>query len=244
MAHTEIINVMGVNFLNLKHSSPISWILNSELEGIPVRFINVHSLANRFRSERYSESINSTGINFADGFPIVLWSHLKSRKSLQRIRGFDFFLEVATSNLIRNRQVFIVPNSQVADTLPFQLLKLNAQINLGPIIVPPVSQDVSEILLYIQSNVFFHRDDIVWVALGGEKQDLVSEMISPSVKAAIGIGAAINFFSGEVRQCPRLLSRIGLEWIFRLLVEPKRLWRRYLFDFFTLIRILKTDLRR
>lgn len=244
MVKTETVNVLGVDFLNLNNSNLINWFLNPDVNAIPIRFINVHSLANIFKNVKYAESINSNGINFADGFPIVFWSLLRMHKTLRRMRGYDFFLAVVTSKLVANRQIFIVPNSSVADQLPIQLTTLNSQINLGPIITPPVSEDIDFIIAYIQKCVEFNPDDIVWVALGSEKQDLISQKIALSVKASIGIGAAINFFSGEVKQCPRTLSNLGLEWLFRIFVEPRRLWRRYLFDFFILIKIVKQDFRR
>jgi len=72
--------------------------------------------------------------------------------------------------------------------------------------------------------------DIVWCGLGTPKQDYWVAEFRPRLNAAaiLAVGAAFNFHAGEVRQAPRWMMRGGLEWLFRLLVEPKRLWRRYL----------------
>ena len=72
--------------------------------------------------------------------------------------------------------------------------------------------------------------DIVWVGLGSPKQDLWAAQHRAALTAPviIVVGAAFDFFAGTVRQAPRWMQRSGLEWVFRLAVEPRRLWRRYL----------------
>ncbi len=71
--------------------------------------------------------------------------------------------------------------------------------------------------------------DIVWIGLGTPKQDRVAGLLAQqSDRIFIAVGAAFDFSSGTKRRGPRILRRLGLEWLFRLLSEPKRLWRRYL----------------
>jgi N-acetylglucosaminyldiphosphoundecaprenol N-acetyl-beta-D-mannosaminyltransferase len=76
------------------------------------------------------------------------------------------------------------------------------------------------------------RPDIVWVGVSSPKQEFWMACMRPMLEAPvlIGVGAAFDFHSGGVRQAPRLLQRAGLEWLFRLVQEPRRLWRRYLVD--------------
>ncbi len=72
--------------------------------------------------------------------------------------------------------------------------------------------------------------DIVWVGLSTPKQELwmASHCGRLSAKALIGVGAAFDFHANTVRQAPRFVQRSGFEWLFRLAMEPRRLWRRYL----------------
>ena len=74
------------------------------------------------------------------------------------------------------------------------------------------------------------RPDVVWVGLGSPKQDLWMAAHRERLEAPllVGVGAAFDFYTGRVRQAPRWMMRIGLEWLFRLFQEPRRLWRRYL----------------
>jgi N-acetylglucosaminyldiphosphoundecaprenol N-acetyl-beta-D-mannosaminyltransferase len=71
---------------------------------------------------------------------------------------------------------------------------------------------------------------VVWVGLGTPKQDWESARLAEEIPAVfLAVGAAFDFIAGEKRQAPLWMQRNGLEWLFRLAVEPRRLWRRYLF---------------
>jgi len=74
------------------------------------------------------------------------------------------------------------------------------------------------------------KPDLVWCGLGTPKQDYwVAEFrLRLEAAAILAVGAAFNFHAGHVRQAPRWMMKNGLEWLFRLWVEPKRLWRRYI----------------
>ena len=89
------------------------------------------------------------------------------------------------------------------------------------------------------------RPDIVLVALGAPKQELwidrYAEHLSPAV--AVGIGGSIDFFVGRVRRAPPWVSRAGLEWLYRLAREPRRMWRRYLVEDPRFVSIVARDLR-
>jgi len=73
--------------------------------------------------------------------------------------------------------------------------------------------------------------DILWVGLGSPKQDIwmYEHRDKLSVPVMIGVGAAFDFISGTKKQAPKLVQKIGMEWLFRLISEPKRLWKRYFF---------------
>src|SRR5207253_9775132 len=76
------------------------------------------------------------------------------------------------------------------------------------------------------------KPDIVWVGVSSPKQEFGMSCMRPLIDAPvlIGVGAAFDFHTGTARQAPRWMQRAGLEWLFRLSQEPRRLWRRYLID--------------
>jgi N-acetylglucosaminyldiphosphoundecaprenol N-acetyl-beta-D-mannosaminyltransferase len=72
--------------------------------------------------------------------------------------------------------------------------------------------------------------DIIWVGLGAPKQDVWMELYRPVLNATllVGVGAAFDFIAGTKKQAPQWMQQNGLEWLFRLVSEPRRLWKRYL----------------
>jgi N-acetylglucosaminyldiphosphoundecaprenol N-acetyl-beta-D-mannosaminyltransferase len=85
----------------------------------------------------------------------------------------------------------------------------------------------------LQTRIRHARPDFIWVGMSMPKQErFMAQYISllPEAKIFIGVGAAFDFFSGRVRQAPRWMMRLGLEWLFRLTQEPKRLASRYLIN--------------
>jgi N-acetylglucosaminyldiphosphoundecaprenol N-acetyl-beta-D-mannosaminyltransferase len=93
----------------------------------------------------------------------------------------------------------------------------------------PLTPDEDEQVVQIINKA---APDIVWVGLGSPKQEYwmaehVGRLTAPVL---IGVGAAFDFLTGRKPQAPRWMQRAGLEWLFRLLTEPRRLWRRYLIN--------------
>jgi N-acetylglucosaminyldiphosphoundecaprenol N-acetyl-beta-D-mannosaminyltransferase len=95
---------------------------------------------------------------------------------------------------------------------------------------PPFCELSDNYILGIVEAMDEELPDIIWVGLGTPKQDLVAVSLSQSISSTvIGVGAAFDFVAGTVREAPRWLQNTGFEWVFRLICEPRRLWRRYLF---------------
>jgi N-acetylglucosaminyldiphosphoundecaprenol N-acetyl-beta-D-mannosaminyltransferase len=87
------------------------------------------------------------------------------------------------------------------------------------------------------------KPDILWVGLGAPKQELWMQAMSDvlDVPVMVGVGAAFDYLAGTVSAAPDYLRHVGLEWLFRLAVEPKRLWRRYLVGNSTFVYLVLRD---
>jgi N-acetylglucosaminyldiphosphoundecaprenol N-acetyl-beta-D-mannosaminyltransferase len=113
----------------------------------------------------------------------------------------------------------------------------------SPIVGPDGTDDRSEQTL---ERVAAASPDLVLVAFGAPKQELwidrFAERLGPAV--AIGVGGSLDFITGQVRRAPAWMSRAGLEWLFRLLQEPRRMWRRYLVEDPAFIAIVARSRRR
>ena len=113
----------------------------------------------------------------------------------------------------------------------------------SPVVGPDGTDDGSEQTL---ERLAAASPDLVLVAFGAPKQELwidrFAERLGPAV--AIGVGGSLDFITGRVRRAPAWMSRAGLEWLFRLLQEPRRMWRRYLVEDPAFIAIVARTRRR
>lgn len=173
------------------------------------------------------KKILNSGVVICDSKPIFLT--LKSlRTSVEMIRGADFMRAVLKSDLGASRHFLIGSN-------PDQLFKLSRfiatnypKVQVSGAFSPPISDHETIIELVLQIREL-QKSDIVWVGLGSPKQDFVAAEISRKLNiSAVGIGAAFDYLSGNIREVPSMFRSSGFEWFYRLVLEPRRLWRRYL----------------
>ena len=181
---------------------------------------------------RLAAIANGSWMTLCDGMPLVLLGRLAAHLPVGRCYGPDVMLGVLdrgraaglrhyfyggadeeTSRLLQERMEARFPGLRVVgrEVPPFR---------------PPTEAERRETAARIDAS----GADVVWVGIGTPKQDFwVSEMRSLlKAPALVAVGAAFAFHAGTVRQAPRWMQRAGLEWLFRLCAEPRRLWRRYL----------------
>ena len=117
----------------------------------------------------------------------------------------------------------------VADRLAAALVAANPGLNVVGTACPPFRPQTPEEDAELIAQINAAAPDIVWVGLGTPKQEywMASHLRHIHASVLIGVGAAFDFLGGTKKQAPVWMQRIGLEWLFRLCSEPRRLWRRY-----------------
>ena len=205
-----------------------------------VHFINGFNLTIANQNSDYHSKIVS-GICYCDSRILSLYSKLVGRPILQ-IRGADFMRETLIKST-KDPQSVIGSQSYSSEELN-EILSDNLNVELS--ITNFEAPFTSDLEILRQTSLAFltaHSPKIVWVAIGTPKQDFLAYALSRAYAADYYcVGAAVSFLIGEVNECPKWLSLIGLEWFYRLTQEPQRLWRRYLFGNFRFIMILIVDL--
>jgi N-acetylglucosaminyldiphosphoundecaprenol N-acetyl-beta-D-mannosaminyltransferase len=118
----------------------------------------------------------------------------------------------------------------VAAALAAKMVERLPGIQIAGTFDPPIASVEKLCHEVVASQINASRADIVWVGLSTPKQELWMACMRDSLDAPvlIGVGAAFDFLTGRVRQAPRWMQQLGLEWVFRFATEPRRLWRRYL----------------
>ena len=166
-----------------------------------------------------------------DGMPLVWMSHWLGAPRVERVYGPDLMrLISAGSQNGRYRHFYYGGEEGVAERLAQVLAVVNADLEIVGIFSPPfralTESEDDEIVRRINSA----DPDIVWVGLGTPKQEywMAKHREALNAPVLIGVGAAFDFLAGTKKQAPRWLQRHGLEWVFRLASEPRRLGARYI----------------
>jgi N-acetylglucosaminyldiphosphoundecaprenol N-acetyl-beta-D-mannosaminyltransferase len=188
---------------------------------------------------------NNAGMVTPDGMAVVWLLRLKGHKQVRRVYGPDLLLAVCEDGAAKGyRHYFYGGAPGVAETLVEKLSARIPNLQVVGTCAPPFGsislKEDEEIIQQINRT----NADILWVGLGSPKQEIWMQEHLGKINATVmvGVGAAFDFLSGNKAQAPLWLQRSGLEWLFRLLSEPKRLWPRYRhypkFAFLALMEIL------
>jgi N-acetylglucosaminyldiphosphoundecaprenol N-acetyl-beta-D-mannosaminyltransferase len=127
------------------------------------------------------------------------------------------------------RQFYYGGAEGVADKLKQALITAHPKLDVAGTLCPPFRELTPEEDRAVVAAINAARPDIVWVGLSTPKQEfwMVNHLGRIEAPVMVGVGAAFDFLAGEKRQAPPWMQRNGLEWLFRLCSEPRRLWRRY-----------------
>jgi N-acetylglucosaminyldiphosphoundecaprenol N-acetyl-beta-D-mannosaminyltransferase len=169
-----------------------------------------------------------------DGTPLVWASRLLGNSLPERVAGSDLtplLIELAAE---RNYRLFLLgaspeANAQAVARLRRQHPALNIVGSHAPPFKPLLEMDHDE----IQRRIRAVKPDLLFVSFGCPKQEkwIAMQYQALGVPVTIGVGATIDFLAGRVKRAPQWMQRAGLEWVFRLLQEPRRLFKRYASDF-------------
>ena len=194
-----------------------------------VHLINAYSVALADSDLEYRRNLSDAFCNFPDGKPLS-WATALSRAPLSQVRGPSIFEGTMSEGRAHGVRHFLLGSTP--ETLAALQTSLEARypgVNIVGYESPPF-RALSESELYAQDErIRACQPHMVWVGLGTPKQDHEVARLAKSGFLAVAVGAAFDFSAGTKPEAPSWMTRVGLEWVFRLASEPKRLWRRYLF---------------
>ena len=218
--------------------------INPEI-GLHYHFLNTYVMQMALNDVKLREVLNSDEARCVfDGKPLVILSKLfKNRQyRMEQIRGVDFMRYMFSKDSQENLNHFLLGGSvETLETL-VDILSLDANIagSFSPPFVPTSELDLTEIV----DKIVDSGANVIWVGLGTPKQDFVAHRISNLTNLpTLCVGAAFDFIAGSVPEASRALRILGLEWLFRLSSDPRRLWRRYLIGNWSIIKILMKMLK-
>jgi N-acetylglucosaminyldiphosphoundecaprenol N-acetyl-beta-D-mannosaminyltransferase len=190
-----------------------------------------HGLVEAYKDATFKNILQQFYWNLPDGMPLVWWGRLKGCSQMDRCYGPNFFAELmqATSGM-EVAHFFCGGKPGVAEELKTATELKWGNKNVAGTYSPPFSPMLEADWAELVSKINESKAKLVWIGLSTPKQEKFAFELSKrvNVKFIITVGAAFDFHTGRLAQAPNWMQRAGLEWFFRLLKEPRRLWKRYI----------------
>ncbi|MFO7534549.1 MAG: WecB/TagA/CpsF family glycosyltransferase [Kiritimatiellia bacterium] len=174
--------------------------------------------------------VNGAALAVPDGMPVVWLGRLRGLP-VKRVYGPDLMLALCDKGRASGvRHYFYGGTPELLETLSARLAARFPNLIIAGSWAPPFRPLTPDEEQAVTTRINVARPDIVWIGIGTPKQDYWIAHFRPVLDSPvlIPVGAAFNFHAGTVRQAPSVMQRMGLEWLFRLIMEPRRLWKRYL----------------
>ena len=186
------------------------------------------------KDDRVLTSVNSADLATPDGMAVVWLGRMRGYKNIRRVYGPELMQNICEISIKKGyRHYFYGSTEGTLNKLEERLSKKYPGLIVEGKFSPPFRQLTGEEDREIVERINWVNPDIVWVGLGSPKQDVWMHEHRGRLNASvlIGVGAAFDFLAGVKPQAPRWIRDNGFEWLFRLVTEPKRLWRRYLVSY-------------
>lgn len=222
------VNVSAVN-MNMAVHQIESWVNQRERNYVCIT--GVHGVMESQRDPLLKQIHNQAGMVTPDGMPMVWLNRLRGNSHVSRVYGPDLMLETCALSLRRGwKHYFYGGADGVADLLARRLQERFPGLQVAGIHCPPFRALSDEEDREIVQTINASGADIVWVGLSTPKQEFWMHKHLGRINAPVmvGVGAAFDFHAGLKSQAPRWMQKVGMEWFYRLLTEPRRLWKRYL----------------
>jgi N-acetylglucosaminyldiphosphoundecaprenol N-acetyl-beta-D-mannosaminyltransferase len=229
-ARVDVLGV-GISAVSLAGATDriMGWVRTGEHHYVCVT--NVHTVMECQRDAELRRIHNVSGMTTPDGMPLVWCAKRAGAADVTRVYGPDLMLSLSKPLAAAGASVFLYGTTlRTLELLSARLLADFPGLRIAGTYAPPFrpltpAEDADVVKLINDSGA-----DVVWVGLGAVKQEywMAQHIDVLSAPVLIGVGAAFDFHAGVIKQAPLWMQRHGLEWVYRLCREPRRLWRRYL----------------
>jgi len=232
------IDVGGIPFVATNVEGVEAWLLAHGMthgpeSGVNVRFLNAYCVALASRNPEYRDMVCNSGVNFPDGKPVAWVMRLKARKRRdlhpEQTRGPSVFARVLSSRGRADvRHFFLGATPETLASIVNRVEQDNPDARIAGTFSPPFAEPDQEYIETCATHISEANPTIVWIGLGTPKQDFVGARLAGATSSlCVNVGAAFDFYARTTAEAPTWMQRAGLEWLHRLVSEPRRLARRY-----------------
>lgn len=248
------VNILGVGVSALSMESALresEALLDQGGHGY-VCVTGVHGIMEAQADEGFRSILNRSFLTTPDGMPTVWLGRLHGFKHMTRVYGPDYMLGLCEQSVARGYRHFLYGGKDgVAEELRAELIRRFPGLQIVGTYTPPFRPLNAAEEADLRSQLETLKPDVLWCGLSTPKQERFMAAYSKSlpVKLMVGVGAAFDLLSGNLSEAPDWVKKAGLQWLYRLVKEPRRLWRRYLsnnprfvwFTFLQLTRLKRFD---
>lgn len=227
----DFCNILGLNVAVTNMKETLNYIEDNleELKGKYVCITNVHTTVMAYEDENYKKIQNSSALIVPDGNPLSSLSRKRGFKEAKRVTGPDLMQEIFKISEEKGYKHYFYGSTE--DTLSQLNIKLKEKyprLNITGMYSPPFKSNVSleneEKIKEINNS----KPDFIWVGLGAPKQEIWMSIHENKINGLmIGVGAGFDYFADKIKRAPMWMQKCSLEWVYRLMQEPKRLLKRY-----------------
>ena len=223
-------NIIGLDILVTNMSKTVELIEKNieELRGKYICVGNVHTTVMAHDDAHYHTVQSEAAFVLPDGKPLSVYSRKHGFADAQRVTGPDLMLEFfKRDNGLRH--YFYGSTEETLVMLREKLMEQYPNLKIAGMVSPPFhelseAEDAEEVRKINESGA-----DIIWVGLGAPKQENWMYEHKDKVQGVmIGVGAGFDYHAGNIKRAPKWMQKMSLEWLYRLLQDPKRLFKRYL----------------
>lgn len=224
--------LLRVKILPVDIDEAIKWIISHihKRKGDYFCFVNVHLVMEAEKNVDIRKILNESTGCFPDGMGVSWALKLHKNNFKDRVRGTDLMLRLCAYASENNLSIFLYGNTQeVLNVLKEKLNKLFPGIKIVGAISPPFRELTAEEDESIINQINKINPDIIFISLGAPKQERWMAQHKGKINAIqLGVGAAFDFITGNVKEAPLWMQKAGLEWLYRLPQQPRKTTYRML----------------
>jgi N-acetylglucosaminyldiphosphoundecaprenol N-acetyl-beta-D-mannosaminyltransferase len=190
--------------------------------------VNAAKLVNMRRESHLREDVLASDVILADGVPVVWASRLLGDPLPERVAGIDLMLEILRRGAVRGYRVYCLGATQ--DVLDRAVERMLSEFPGISIVGRRNGYFAADEAGAVAREIAAARPDVLFVAMTSPKKENFLHRFTPHMQVPVchGVGGSFDVLAGKVRRAPVAWQRLGLEWLYRVLQEPRRLWKRYL----------------
>lgn len=231
MKDLEYCRILDTNINVISMQETIDYI-TSNIDRLRGRYIcvsNVHTTVMSHENEAYNRVQNGAALALPDGKPLSVVSRKRGFANASRVTGPDLMGEFfSRAEEYPLRHYFYGGTEETIETLSSKLREKYPKLQIAGMYSPPFRSLNEEELSEVYEKINDVKPDIIWIGLGAPKQENFMYDNQGKLSAVmIGVGAGFDYHAGTIKRAPEWMQKCSLEWLYRLMQDPKRLFKRY-----------------